>query len=115
MNKLFTIFLGLFLGLGIVMAQEMTLNNALPVNTQIQADTLADGSQAHSLYKVESGTYYYFDGSLECDFDLVIEGPDNGWIGQDATPPVMFQTPSGEGTARDMINLNDGGSVVGAV
>jgi len=97
-----------------VPAQELTLDNTQPVNTQIQADTLSDGSQAHSVYKVESGTYYYFDGTLDTDFDLVIEGPDNGWILHDATPPVFFQTPALDGTnaGRDMITLNAGGSVV---
>ena len=97
-----------------VPAQELTLDNTQPVNTQIQADTLSDGSQAHSVYKVESGTYYYFDGTLDTDFDLVIEGPDNGWILHDANPPVFFQTPAldGTNTGRDMINLNQGGSVV---
>lgn len=114
MKKRLPIALALFLGLGTtVTAQELTLNNALPVNTQIQADTLANGDQAHSVYKVEAGTYYYFDGSLECDFDLVIEGPDNGWILHDPTPPIFFQTPALDGTnaGRDMINLNQGGSV----
>ena len=97
-----------------VPAQELTLDNTQPVNTQIQADTLSDGSQAHSVYKVESGTYYYFDGTLDTDFDLVIEGPDNGWILHDANPPVFFQTPALDGTnaGRDMISLNAGGSVV---
>ena len=97
-----------------VPAQELTLDNTQPVNTQIQADTLSDGSQAHSVYKVESGTYYYFDGTLDTDFDLVIEGPDNGWILHDANPPVFFQTPALDGTnaGRDMITLNAGGSVV---
>ncbi len=99
MKKLLPIVLVLFLGLGTtVTAQELTLDNTKAVNTQIQADTLANGSQAHSIYKVEAGTYYYFDGSLECDFDLVIEGPDNGWILHDATPPIFFQTPSAAGT-----------------
>lgn len=111
MNKLVLLFLVLFLGLGMVFAQEMTLVNTDYVNTQIQADTLTDGSQAHSVYKVEAGVYYAFDGALEVDFDLVIEGPDNGWILEDATPPVFFQTPSSEGAQRDMINLNEGGSV----
>ena len=111
MNKLVLLLFVLCLGLGIVLAQEMTLDPLQFVNTQIQADTLADGSQAHSVYKVEANTYYAFDGTLECDFDLVIEGPDNGWILHDATPPVFFQTPSLEGGARDMINLNQGGSV----
>ncbi len=112
MKKLVLLLFVLFVGLGTVVAQEMTLDSQQFVNTQIIADTLADGSQAHSVYKVEAGTWYAFDGSLDCDFDLVIEGPDNGWILNDPTPPVFFQTPSSEGTARDMINLNQGGSVV---
>jgi hypothetical protein len=111
MNKFVLLFLVLFLGLGIVLAQELTLDPEKFVNTQIAADTLADGIQAHSVYKVESGTYYAFDGALDVDFDLVIEGPYNGWIFYDATPPVFFQTPSNEGAQRDMINLNQGGSV----
>jgi len=111
MNKLVLSIFVLCLGLGIVLAQEMTLDPEKFVNTQIQADTLADGSQVHSLYKVESGTYYAFDGTLECDFDLVIAGPDNGWIFNDATPPVFYQTPSPDGDPRDMINLIQGGSV----
>ncbi len=110
MNKLMTIMLVFFLGLGTVAAQELTLDPQQFVNAQINADTLADGTQAHSVYKVESGTYYAFDGTLECDFDLVIEGPDNGWILHDATPPVFFQTPASDGSARDMINLREGGS-----
>lgn len=113
MKRLLPTLLVLLLGvITTVTAQELTLNNTQPVNTQIQADTLADGSQAHSVYKVEAGTYYFFDGSLECDFDLVIEGPDNGWILHDPTPPIFFQTPALDGTnvGRDMINLNQGGS-----
>ncbi len=111
MNKLATIMLVFFLGLGTVAAQELILDSQQFVNHQITADTLADGKQAHSIYKVESGKYYAFDGALECDFDLVIEGPYNGWILHDATPPVFFQTPSAAGAQRDMINLNQGGSV----
>ena len=111
MNKLVTIMLVFFLGLATVAAQELTLDPQQYVNHQITADTLANGSQAHSVYKVVSGNYYAFDGALECDFDLVIEGPYNGWILHDATPPVFFQTPAAAGTQRDMINLNQGGSV----
>lgn len=111
MRKLIPLLLVLLLGLlTTVTAQELTLDPQQPVNTQIQADTLANGSQAHSVYKVESNTYYAFDGALEVDFDLVIEGPDNGWIFHDPNPPIFFQTPAGDGTARDMINLNQGGS-----
>jgi Secretion system C-terminal sorting domain len=109
----FILPLGIFLALALsVPAQELILDNTLAVNAQIAADTLADGSQAHSLYRVESGTYYYFDGSLDCDFDLVIEGPDNGWLYNVPDPPIFFQTPASDGSARDMINLNTGGSVV---
>ena len=113
-NSIPLLLVFLLLGLGItVTAQELTLDPQQFVNAQIQADTLANGSQAHSVYKVESGTYYAFDGALEVDFDLVIEGPDNGWILHDANPPVFFQTPAldGSNTGRDMINLNQGGSV----
>lgn len=112
MKKLLPIALVLLLGLGAsVFAQELTLDPLKFVNTQITADTLANGKQAHSVYKVQSNTYYAFDGSLDCDFDLVIEGPNNGWILHDPKPPVFFQTPSSTGAARDMINLNQGGSV----
>jgi hypothetical protein len=111
MKKLI-LLLGFFLVLAsIVPAQEMTLDPQQPVNTQIAADTLADGSQAHSVYKVEKNQFYAFDGTLECDFDLVIEGPSDGWILHEQNPPVFFQTPASDGTARDMINLNQGGSV----
>jgi hypothetical protein len=112
MRKLI-LLLGFFLVIASsVPAQELTLDNTLAVNAQIAADTLADGSQAHSLYKVESNTYYYFDGTLDCDFDLDIEGPDNGWILHDPNPPIFFQTPAEDGSPRDMINLNEGGSVI---
>jgi len=95
-----------------MLAQEMTLDPTQFVNTQIAADTNAAGEQLHSVYKVQSGQFYAFDGALECDFDLVIEGPDNGWILHDTNPPVFFQTPASDGSQRDMINLNEGGSVV---
>lgn len=112
MKKLLLTLTVLLLGLiTTVTAQEFTLDPQQPVNTQITADTVADGTQASSVYKVESGTFYAFDGALDCDFDLVIEGPDNGWILNDTAPPVLFQTPAGDGSARDMINLNAGGSV----
>jgi Secretion system C-terminal sorting domain len=112
MKKLLPMTLVLLLGLSAALfAQELTLDPLKFVNTQITADTLANGSQAHSVYKVQGGTYYAFDGTLDCDFDLVIEGPDNGWILHEANPPVFFQTPSSAGAARDMINLNQGGSV----
>ena len=95
-----------------VFAQEMVLDPDKYVNAQIAADTLPDGSQAHKVYKVESGKFYAFDGSLEVDFDLVIEGPYKGWIMNDPNPPVFLQTPGADGKARDMFNLRAGGSIV---
>lgn len=94
-----------------LLAQEMVLDPNQYVNAQIAADTLADGSRAHNVYKVESGKFYVFDGSLEVDFDLVIEGPYNGWILNDPNPPVFVQTPGADGRARDMFNLRAGGSI----
>ncbi len=93
---------------------QVTLDDQQFVNIQIASDTLADGSHdpAKTVYMAEAGKYYAFDGSLECNFDLQIIGPNNGWILHEANPPVFFQTPSSAGTARDMINLNQGGSVV---
>ncbi len=97
-----------------VFAQQ-TLDPTQYVNAQIAADTLTDGTHdpAKTVYKAEAGKYYAFDGTLECNFDLEILGPDNKtWIKNQTNPPVFFQTPAADGTARDMINLNQGGSVV---
>ena len=111
MSKLVLLILGISLLLvSAVSAQDLQLDPLQPVNAQITADTLANGTQAHTRYLVASNTYYAFDGALDVDFDLVIEGPDNGWILNDATPPIFFQTPASDGSARDMINLNQGGS-----
>jgi hypothetical protein len=112
MKKLVTIMLAFFLGLGTVAAQ-VTLDPQQFVNTQIAADTLADGTHdpAKTVYTAASGTYYAFDGTLECNFDLTILGPDDTWILKQTNPPVFFQTPAAAGTARDMINLREGGSV----
>ena len=102
-----------FLMLASSMLAQTTLLTTEPVNTQIASDTLSDGSHdpTKTVYLVESGKYYAFDGTLECNFDLTILGPDNGWILKDPNPPVFFQTPSDAGAARDMINLNQGGSI----
>ncbi len=103
-----------FLALASSMFAQTTLDATKPVNAQIAADTLSDGSHdpTKTVYMAEAGKYYAFDGTLECNFDLQIIGPDNGWILHEANPPVFFQTPSSAGAARDMINLNQGGSIV---
>lgn len=94
---------------------QVVLDDQQFVNAQIAADTLADGSHdpTKTVYLAEAGKYYAFDGALECNFDLTILGPDNTWILHQTNPPVFFQTPAldGSNTGRDMINLNQGGSV----
>ena len=111
MRKLLLISLMFFFELGITIAQEKTLDPNQPVNTQIAADTLANGTHdpAKTVYKAESGQVYAFDGTLYVDFSLVIEGSDNTWIYKQATPPVFLQTPAA--TVRDMFNLRAGGSI----
>lgn len=81
---------------------QTTLNSEQYVNAQItQAGT----------YVAEAGKYYAFDGTLEVDFDVVIVGPSDSWIKDQTNPPVFFQLPSEGGTARNMFNINDGGSL----
>lgn len=91
---------------------QTTLVPEEPVNVQIAADTSATGERTETAYVAEAGEYYYFDGTLECNFDLSIIGPDGDtWIKDQANPPVFFQLPASDGTARDMINSNEGCSV----
>lgn len=86
------------------MMAQVTLDPTQSVNSQIDA--------TETTYLAEAGTFYAFDGSLECDFELRIIGPDGDtWIKDQANPPVIFQIPSGDGSARDMINMNEGCSV----
>ena len=82
------------------------------VNTQILGDTLADGSRAHYIYTVEAGGFYAFDGRLDITFPVEIVGPDNGWIKDDATPPVLLNTPDQQGAARQFFEIQTGGSLV---
>ena len=111
MPKLVLLLLIFVSGSATVPAQEMILNHEMPVNTQIIADTLANGSQAHSVYKVESGNFYIFDGNMDVDFDLVIEGLDNGWILNDAIPPCFIKTPDTTGLPVSIFYILEGGSI----
>ena len=91
---------------------QTTLDSAVGVNVQIAGDTTSTGERTETTYLAEEGAYYFFDGTLEVNFDLVIQGPDGDtWIKDQTAPPVFFQTPGSDGGARDMINLNQGGSV----
>ena len=113
MRKLILPLLSSFLMLASSMLAQETLDPNQYVNIQIASDTLADGSHdpAKTVYLAESGNFYAFDGTLDCDFDLVILGPDATWIMNQTAPPVFLQIPAAAGgTGRDMIHLLSGGS-----
>ena len=41
-------------------------------------------------------------------FPVEIIGPDNGWIKDDATPPVLLNTPGQQGEARQFFEIQEG-------
>jgi len=98
--------------LGVTMAQT-TLDPAKFVNIQIAGDTLANGTHdpAKTVYVAQSGQIYGFDGTLFVNFPLVIQGNDNTWLYNQATPPVILQAPGAGTTGRTFINLRAGGSI----
>ena len=82
------------------------------VNTQILEDKMANGDM-NTVYSVEPGQFYAFDGRLDVTFPVEIVGPDNGWIKNDATPPVMVMLADENGEAsRQFFELQEGGSLV---
>ena len=101
MKKTFT-FLMLTLGLFAVLSAQTALSPDEFVNTQITAA---------GVYTVEAGKAYAFDGRIDLTFEVTIEGPDNGWILEDATPPVFVNTPGQDGAARDFFEIKEGGSL----
>ncbi len=114
MRKLILLLPVFFLILASSMLAQETLDPNKYVNVQIAGDTLADGSHdpAKTVYKAESGNFYAFDGTLNCDFALTIIGPDNTWIKNQTAPPVILQVPAAAGgVGRDMIHLLTGGSI----
>lgn len=80
------------------------------VNEQILADQ--QSGNPHAVYSVESGTFYAFDGRLDVTFPVEIVGPENGWIKDDAAPPVLLQVPDEQGAARQFVEIQEGGSLV---
>jgi hypothetical protein len=112
MRKWFTVLMVISWGLTAVFA-DVTLDPNKYVNTQIAADTLANGTHdpAKKVYRAEKGQIYAFDGTLFINFDLTILGPDNTWIKNQTAPPVFLQIPAGSAAGRDMMNLRAGGSV----
>ncbi|MBN1349792.1 T9SS type A sorting domain-containing protein [candidate division KSB1 bacterium] len=99
-----------------IIAQELVLDPEQYVNTQILGDTLADGSRAHTVYKLERSQLYAFDGRMDITFRCEIIGPDNGGMIHDKAeghPPVVVNTPDPTtGAARDFAWILVGGELV---
>ena len=49
---------------------------------------------------------------MDLTYPVTIVGPDNGWIKDDATPPVLLNTPGEQGEARQFFEIQEGGSLV---
>ncbi len=102
MEKPITFLLVFVFGLFSVANAQTALDPNQFVNAQITGP---------GVYTVEAGQSYAFDGRIDLTFDVTIQGPDNGWIMKDATPPVMVNTPAADGAARDFFELKEGGSI----
>ena len=85
---------------------ELTLSSESSVNAQIDADR-AGGSPA-DVYIAESGAFYYWDATLEVDFDLHIKGPSSDWIGAQASPPIFVPIPDGAGAIYPFAHVTSG-------
>ena len=72
------------------------------VNTQITGP---------GVYTVEDGQAYAFDGRIDLTFDITIIGPNSDWIINVPSPPVLVNTPSADGGARDFFEIREGGSL----
>ena len=66
----------------------------------------------HTVYSVEAGQFYALDGRLDVIWPIEIVGPDDSWIKDQATPPVIVNTPDEQGAARQFFELQAGGSLV---
>ncbi len=110
------IILCLTISAPILAQDEMVLDPNEFVNAQILADTLADGSRAHTVYKMERSTFYALDGRMDITFRCEIVGPDNGPMVQDHAeghPPVLVNTPDpNSGGGRQLFQLLEGGELV---
>ncbi len=104
------LFCTALVGTAFAQSDTLALDPNLFVNDQILADQ-ASGNP-HAVYSVAAGTAYAFDGRLDVTFPVEIVGPDNGWIVEDATPPILANTPDEQGAARQFFELQEGGSLV---
>lgn len=102
MKRTVTLLFAFTIGLFSVASAQTALDPNQFVNAQITGP---------GVYTVESGVFYAFDGRIDLTFDVTIEGPDNGWIMNEATPPVFLNTPAADGSARNFFELKEGGSL----
>ncbi|NET31423.1 MAG: T9SS type A sorting domain-containing protein [Cyanothece sp. SIO1E1] len=102
MKRTVTLLFAFTIGLFSIASAQTALDPNQFVNAQITGP---------GVYTVESGVFYAFDGRIDLTFDVTIEGPDNGWIMNEATPPVFLNTPAADGSARNFFELKEGGSL----
>lgn len=100
MARRLTIIFLLFVGLGSTATAQTTLTDLDFVNNQITGP---------GVYLVESGKAYAFDGQIDLTFEITIQGPDDGWIYEQTSPPVLVNTPGSDGAARNFLQLQAGG------
>lgn len=102
MKRTITLLFVCIIGLFSVASAQTALDPEEFVNTQITGP---------GVYTVEAGKFYAFDGRIDLTFDVTIQGPEDGWIMNVATPPVLVNTPAADGSARTFFELKEGGSL----
>lgn len=102
MKKTFTLLFVSMFGLFSVLNAQTALDPNSYVNDQITAA---------GVYTVEAGKAYAFDGRIDLTFDVTIIGSDNGWIMEATNPPVLVNTPAGDGAARTFFEIKEGGAL----
>ena len=101
MKKKITLLL-VVLGLFSVSFAQTTLVPDQFVNAQITGP---------GVYKVEAGKAYAFDGRIDLDYEITIEGPDATWIMEAENPPILVNTPADNGNARGFFELKENGAI----
>ena len=102
MKKAVTFLCACILGLFSVSNAQTALDPNEFVNVQITGP---------GVYTVEAGQFYAFDGRIDLTYDVTIQGPDNGWVMDATSLPVLVNTPASDGSARDFFEIKEGGSI----
>ena len=101
MKKTFTLLI-MICGLFPALNAQTALDPNQFVNPQITGP---------GVYTVEAGKFYAFDGDIQLDFEITIQGPDDSWIRNQENPPVLVNTPSNDGGARRFFEVVEGGGL----